>query len=42
MSSWKGQVTVSGEWEGQYYDHDAVLGILEDVVGLMLSLTQNN
>jgi hypothetical protein len=42
MSSWRDKVTVSGEWEGQYYEHEYVVKFLEDVVRRMLSLIEEN
>ncbi len=38
MSSWRGRVTISGEWKECDYDGDMIVKFLEDLVGIMLSL----
>ncbi|KAF2427534.1 hypothetical protein EJ08DRAFT_699518 [Tothia fuscella] len=38
MSSWRGQLTVVGEWEGQYYRYDEIVEYLEDIISVMLTL----
>jgi hypothetical protein len=40
MSSWKDQLTIAGEWEGQYYQHDLIVAFLEDVTSIMLSIIE--
>jgi len=35
MSSWRGRVTISGEWMSCYYDKELVVKFLEDMVGIM-------
>ena len=38
LSSWRGRITVSGEWKECDYDGEMVVRFLEDVVGTMVSL----
>jgi hypothetical protein len=38
MSSWRGQTTVSGEWVSSDFDNDIIIRFLEDVVGLILAI----
>lgn len=38
MSSWRGRTTVSGEWNARDYERGFVVGVLEDVVGIMGSI----
>jgi hypothetical protein len=35
-------VTISGEWEGQYYEYDKAVQFLKDVVELMLLLIETD
>jgi hypothetical protein len=42
MSSWRGRITVSGEWKECDYDGQMIVGFLEDVVGIMVSLIDRN
>jgi hypothetical protein len=41
LSSWRDVISLSGEWRGEDYKRDSVEGFLEDVVGLMLLLADN-
>lgn len=41
MSSWRGQTTVSGEWKGNDFEKGMVIGFLEDVVGIMMSIVDD-
>jgi hypothetical protein len=38
LSSWRGCITVSGEWKECDYDKAMIVRFLEDVVGIMLSI----
>jgi hypothetical protein len=38
MSSWRGQITIAGEWRGCDYNRGMIEGFLEDVKTIMLSI----
>ena len=38
MSSWRGRITISGEWRGCDFATEMVVGFLEDTVGIALSI----
>ena len=42
MSSWRGKVTVSGEWKECDYDGAMIVRFLEDMVGILLSLIERD
>ncbi|KAH7346548.1 15-O-acetyltransferase Tri3-domain-containing protein [Rhexocercosporidium sp. MPI-PUGE-AT-0058] len=42
MSSWRGSTTISGEWRGCDYEDGVIVRFLEDVVGIMGVLVEND
>ena len=42
MSSWRGKITISGEWIEGIYDSAMVIHFLEDVVTIMTSIVSSN
>ena len=40
MSSWRGRITLSGEWRGCDYDREMIEEFLEDVKSLMFSILE--
>jgi hypothetical protein len=40
MSSWRGQTTISGEWNARDYDEGTIKNILKDVRDIMLSICE--
>jgi hypothetical protein len=40
MSSWRGKITVSGEWKECDYDGAMIVRFLEDMVDIMLSIVE--
>lgn len=42
MSSWRGKTTISGEWKDNDFERGMIVAFLEDMVGIMMSIVDDD